>query len=1092
MVRLFVSRPIASLMLVSALLLLGLLGMFRLRITLFPELQVPEIYILTRFSGMAPSQVEQMVTIPLEQATGSVRGVTGIESRSERGLSVIKVSFAWGSDRDLAMVQLRQKLDQSYATLPERASRSILIPFDPTRHPVMVLHLRDKDRGKRLRFFAESVIRPELEQVRGIAAVEIRGGWRRQINVLLDAPDLYGHGLDVRSVAQALKNHNITAPVGTIKQGDYEKTVRIDARARQVHNLRSVPIGPGKDRSRVLLSEVGVIEDGYADRRGTTLVQGKPAVILELRKEPEANTLRVARRIRDALLTINTKHGKHATLEILSDNSKLVRHSIDAARRAAVLGSFLAFLLLLVFLSNWTSAIIASLSIPIALTISLGFLQMLDVSLNLMSLSGLALGAGLLIDGSIMVSDSIDAELQRQNHHPRPQERRLALEQSIIVGTNKVYGSLWASTLTTIVVFFPIVFVSGIAAALFQDLAIAVIVALLAGLFCSIVVIPVFSLLVFSHYSPDGSEFRESSIAARPVFQPMIGIISGLRVSARTFLSVLENLYAAMLAWSLRKPTVIIAIVSLASVVGLLLIGTLPRSLMPTMDARAVKAELILSPGTAYHRTASIAASIEKAMKRRGSTRSSVSHIGPESGDMTDELQGRRNQNRASLLFFPKGDSSSKRVAQQVRALLSRDNPLSLEVLQRPGPIQRVLGQVSNQYFLEFGQTANPSLPLRELAKDLSSVPGVLSVDNHRLTERPVLNVRIHRIKAAQSGVSPARIAATMQNSVRGTRASRYRMDGRTLDIRVRLDESHRTSADDLQRLQLQTKGQMLSLESLVQTAEDMSPPVRIRQNQERVQRLRFNVSPNAQERTLAEIRGRVASFLKRSESQVVSQQTSGNKDAGPGLPSAARKASHAPQSADSSNSSARNQNSFEIRAANEEAIESLRGLAGAFALSCILIYQLLAGQFESLLHAVVLLLSIPSLLIGAGLALLLSGSGLNISSGMGIVMLGGIVINASIALFEEMQRLARGHASNDPVNLRRSIVEAGRSRLRPILLTTLTTVGGVAPMAAGLGTGSENQQPLGIAMVGGLLVGTSIALIAFPCFYYLVERRKR
>ncbi|MCB1169044.1 MAG: efflux RND transporter permease subunit [Leptospiraceae bacterium] len=1068
MIRFFVSRPIASLMLACALVLLGLLGMLRLRITLFPALQVPRIYVLTRFSGMAPSQVEHMVTIPLEQAAGSVRGLEEMQSRSERGLSVIKLSFEWGTDRDLAMVQLRQKLDQSFATLPEGASRSILIPFDPSRQPVMVLHLDDRDRGKRLRFFAESVIRPELEQIKGIAAVEIRGGWRRQINVLLDAPALYGHGLDVLAVAEALNKHNVTAPVGTIKQGDFEKTVRIDARARSVEDLRSVPVGPGEERSRVLLSEVGRVEDGYADREGTTLVQGRPSVILKLRKEPGANTLETARRIRHSMRTINRKHDKHARLSVLSDNSKLVRDSISAAERAALLGSGIAFVLLMLFLSNWRSAIIASSSIPIALIIALGFLQILDVSLNLMSLSGLALGAGLLIDGSIMVCDSIDTELERQGSHipgRRSRQSREDLQDSIISGTCRVAGSLWASTLTTVVVFFPVVFVSGIAAALFQDLALAVIAALMAGLFCSVVVIPVLSFLIFERRL---TLCRENTGAtARNSFRRLEAFrqtFAYVRIKAKTALTYLENAYAVILAWSLRQPGAVLSMVCLASLFGLLLLAALPRSLMPSMDAGAVKAELFLPPGTPYIRTASIAASLQKAMQRRGMVRSSVSQVGHEERDVSEELMGPMYQNQATLQFFPASHISSEALANQLRLLVSKDHPLPLEITLQPGPIQNLLGTGENEYILKVSNTGNVSGHLRALGKAISALPGVLKVERKRLVRRPVLNVKVDRMKAARSGVSPARIADLLRRSLRGSRASLFRLGDRSLDIRVRLSSNGRKSRKDIYDIQFRRKKGMLSLQSLVRTREGFTDPARIRRNQKAVNQFRFKIAEGNQKKVLSNVRNRAASFLQGKGSPARSAQ-------GPGVSS---------------------KRGFEIEAANRKAVDSLKGLAGAFALSCILIFQLLAGQFESLLHAGALLLSIPSLLIGAGLALLVTGSGLNISSGMGILMLGGIVINASIALFEEMQRLKPTGNARDDACLRESIVAAGRSRLRPILLTTLTTVGGVAPLAAGLGAGSENQQPLGISMVGGLIVGTAVALIAFPCFYYLGERRRR
>ena len=332
-------------MVTGFLLLIGALGLSRLRVSLFPDLEVPRIYLLTRFAGMAPSQVEQMVTIPLEEAIGSVQGLDNIESRSERGLSVIEATFNWDTQRDLAMIDLRQKLDQIYTAMPENASRTIMVPYDPSRDPIALIEVQDQGLGKRLRFFVDTVLRPDLEQISGIAALEIDGGYNRQVNISLDRSRLYGHGLDIQRVVESIRSHNISEPVGFVQMGHFEKTVRLDARADDLEDLKEIPVGRGDNGAIVLLSSIAEVEDGYSDRNGETLVDGEPAVVLALRKEPGANTLATADAIKESVNELNLKHKNSVRLVLIEDQSKHVSEAIDSVRNAAVIVGIIAFFL---------------------------------------------------------------------------------------------------------------------------------------------------------------------------------------------------------------------------------------------------------------------------------------------------------------------------------------------------------------------------------------------------------------------------------------------------------------------------------------------------------------------------------------------------------------------------------------------------------------------------------------------------------------------------------------------------------------------------------------------------------------------------
>ena len=1057
MFRFFLSRPIASLMVTGFLLLIGLLGLSRLRISLFPDLEVPRIYLLTRFPGMAPAQVEQMVTVPLEETIGSVTGLESMESRSERGLSVIETTFDWDTDRDLAMIELRQKLDQIYTAMPESASRTIMVPYDPSRDPIMVLHVQDKGLGKRLRFFLDTVLRPDLEQIDGVAALEINGGYQREISINIDRPRLYGYGLDIQSVVESVRGHNISEPIGAVQSGHFEKTVRIDARAHTLSDLKQIPIGKGENGAAVLLSEVASIENGYADRYGETLINGEPGIILGLRKEPGANTLDTSEAIQKEIESINRKHGQHVELRIIEDQSRFVRDSISSVRNAAILGGAIAFLLLLVFLSNIRTAGIVALTMPVAILISFGVLYLLDVSLNVMSLSGIALGIGMLIDGSIMVSESIDRLISGD-----PESGRTENLERVLAGTKRVIGSLFASTLTTVVVFFPIIFVSGIAAALFQDLAIAVITSLLAGLFCSAILIPVLTLLSLHKGSRTDSKIRGGkSLTDR--LQNMTGRFQG-------FLEKVESRYAGSMNWALESPRVVVILVALSSIAGIASLLLLPRGIMPATGTNIINAQITLPEGTPYKRTAEFAATIEREARTAGLVEQSVISVGHENDDPSEQVLGKNPQNFATLTLFLSPGIQPDEAVERIKALLPESHPIPIEAIRRPGPIQRIIGEGQNEFEIELkdiSDSPGASL-LRKVANALPAIPGVLSVEKKNLHRQPLLDVDLDRELLSQSGISPSQLASHLRSSVDGMAASVFREGDRSIDIRVRLEHPYRKTSDDLQAVRLSTQdGKQIALTGLIRTQIQKDDPALLRSNQRRVHRLRFRTTEDSADRA-------VTRAYERMEQLMKAEVPSGSTD---------------PK--DSTEARAPSKNRFTIQPVNAKTIDSLKSLLFAFAFSCVLIYQLLAGQFESLLHPLALLLSIPSLMVGAGVALFISQSGLNISSGIGIIMLSGIVINASIALFEGIEIRKSEMEVQTTSDLIRCIIEAGQSRIRPILLTTFTTIGGILPLAIGIGSGSENQQPMGIAMVGGLLVGTAVALIAFPTFYYLIERRK-
>tara|TARA_Y100001937_G_scaffold11083_1_gene13482 strand:+ start:52329 stop:55505 length:3177 start_codon:yes stop_codon:yes gene_type:complete len=1056
-------------MLSGFLVLLGVLGLARLNVSLFPEMDVPQIYLLTEFPGQGPNEVEQMVTIPLEEAVSGCSGLKELESRSERGLSVIKVTFEWGRKPELAMVELRQILDRVYSSLPENASRTTMLAYDPTREPIMLLHVQDRGLGRRLRFFAETSLRPELEQLAGVAAVDIDGGRKREIRIAVDKSKAYALGLDIRTLAQSIRSHNVERSVGFVHAGAIEKTVRLDSRARSLEEIGSIPVKKGKENSIVPLSAVARVRDGYSDPTGEVLLNGKTAVILKIRKEASANTLHTVRAVREALKRINTRHRESVRISILENKSEEIRDSIDSVTTAAALGGAIAFVLLLIFLNSIRSASLIGLTMPISILISFGFLYLFAVDLNIMSLGGMALGVGMLIDGSIMVSESINRELQRNqipepdfatqtrgNTEARPdltgaepitifRDNKRDLSARVARATGSITGSLTASTLTTVVVFLPITLVSGIAAAMFKDLAIAVIVTLLCGLYCSLVLMPVCAVLLELR----ATESRNGS--SKPMQGRWRAALHTLSRRAAGFMERLEDRYLACMRSTLARPRRTILLFLAMSGSGLLLLLLLPYSLMSDSVSGSVEVEFALPPGSDYERTTEFARSLESELKALPEIRSTLTRIGHESDDPSEKVQGRMPENQGAMTVYLKPGIRGAALLPGIRSLDPRGENIILQAAPAPGAIHRILGQGRRGFNLDMRGLSNQQakILMPRVARQLRKSPHVSSVGFRNQGNQPLLKLAV-RDRLIPSP-SPALIATHLKSSIKGVVVSRFREGDRSIDMRLRLDEGSTRRVEDLDQIKLNLgSDKQLSLQGLLKAESVSSVPALLRKNQSGLHRLSFSISRDKQDAALPEIR-------KNIEAALVSQ---------PG-------------------ETGRSRASYSIRPA-ARASEELQPLFFAFLLSGILIYQLLAAQFESYLQPLALLISIPGMLPGCALSLFLFDHGLNIGSATGMVLLTGIVINSSIALFEETEM-----RRTKTTDVKTALMQAGRTRLRPILLTTMTTAGGMLPLAFLPGTGGSLQEPMAIAILGGLITGTASAIVIYPCFYYLIESRR-
>ncbi len=1044
MISFFVHRKIATLMLFSAVLLMGFISLSRLKVSLFPDIVFPRLSILTPYPNVAPEEIENLVTRPVEDAVSSVGGVKKIRSRSQEGLSIVDVSFDWGTSLDLATIHLRQKVDLAKSILPQEAGKSIIVAFDPSADPVITLVARPVGVPfENARDYIEKNIRPYLERIPGVASIQLLGGTRREIQVLVDGQKLHAYGLSLERLHQALGASNFNFPAGNVRRGDKEYTVRVAGEFKGSKDIGDVVVSTAESGVPVFLSQIAEIHDGIKERRSATVHNGNEAVILGLKKEPSKNTIETARNIRAALVDINRRFERQVKLEMIQDRSTYISDAISSVRNDAFQGGFLAFLILFFFLKDARSALIVALTIPVAVIATFIPMYARGVSINLMSLGGLSLGLGMLIDNSIVVLEAILAEREM---HPE-----MSAESAAIVGTQRVTQSVIASTLTSAVVFLPIIFVSGIAGEVFRDLALTVTFSSFASFAASLSLIPMLAAVEIRPHSRAGRAFAFANRLGAPVFRFTERIVVGAR-----------NRYGGLIGFALLHPAKVIGISFALSLAGGALFLVVKKSLFPEVDQGVVVAEMNLAGGTSLETSSDFHRRIHAFLNANGMSVHAVTNIGFDENDISSRVRGVRKPNFAESTFYVNPSrAKSTEFIEILRRGLSETANVDAHFRIKGDALQELLGSAGSSLVLNI-EGRDRSL-LRSIASDVlrdMELPDPrFQIRSTAQAEDPEIQIGLDRIRIAASGLTPESVAAVIQTAVQGTVATVFREADTEIDVRLRMAQKDRRSPDDLRRLTLEIPEKGLTpMGSILKITEGYGHPTFLREDQRSLEQVRI-LFPPGQESVARDL---VQKAVFKVENARVRNLTDETKP------------------------------EIRIERENEETMDSLRNLGFAFLISSVLIYMLLAAQFESLLHPVTLSLAIPMMLSGVSVSLLVTGHSLNITSATGMILLAGIVVNNALILYEYIQeRRAETPTAlpeEDLARLPGIILESGRERLRPILLTSLTSILGLLPLALGIGDGAELQSPMAVVMIGGMTVSSVLTLVAFPTLFLWME----
>jgi hydrophobic/amphiphilic exporter-1 (mainly G- bacteria), HAE1 family len=1055
-----VTRPVAVSMAFIAILVFGVVSLTRLQVDLLPDLSFPTVSIETEYAGVGPREIETLVSRPIEEAISVVQGVQQVTSRSRPGRSDITIQFRWGTDMDFAALDLRERLD--LINLPAQAGRPTLARYDPASEPVIRFALvaerslnpavaADRDELIALRWLAEEQVRRALEGIEGVAAVRVTGGLVEEILVEVDEGRLAQLGIPFVQVAGRLEAENINLAGGILEEGDAQYVVRTVNEFADVDEMLRVVVGTAGGQT-VLLSDVATVRREAQERETVSLVNGREAVEVAILRESTANIVALSGVVRDRIDALGSELPAGVGTTLVSDQATFIERAVNDVGQAAILGGIFAMLVLLLFLRHLPTTLIVVTAIPISVVATFVLMFSRDITLNIMSLGGLALGIGMLVDSAIVVLESIARERDR-GHAPAEAARR---------GTSIVGRAVVASTLTTVAVFLPIVFVEGIAGQLFGDQAWTVSFALLASLGVSLTLIPMLAGRGKGAQAQTGRAGSEDPGArVGPLGSALArgtgGVLRAGRAAGKgpgkaagsffdgfdRLYGRLEGSYPQVLGWAITRPAVILvgALVFLAA--GAALLPRIGISLVPELSQGELVVELEASPGTSLGLMETRARQAQDILEAEfPEAREIFTNVGVRGGAGTLGRTGERERHAATLLVRLEG--------------LDRDEELLAgRMTERLGDLPGLQVRVDRPRLFTVNAPVEVEVRgfdlalLNDIAADVRAVlramPGVTGVEEERRQGTPEISIRFDRERLARLGLTVGGAAEALAARVQGAPATEFTERDRDLTVLVRAREEQRSTLDDLSNLRLEVPGGgTIALSAVADLGFQEGPAEITRRGGSRV--------------ALVEARPEgtdLAGVIRRIEEEV--------RDI--------------PVPADAS---------IAVAGQSRDLQQSVESMQLALLLAVFLVYLVMASQFESFRQPGVILASVPLALPGALAALWLTGNSISVVALIGMVMLVGIVVNNAIVLVDFINVLRR----DEGMSLDRAVVEAGRVRLRPILMSTLTTILGLLPLALIPGEGAELRVPLAVPVIGGLVLSTLLTLVVVPVLYRVVELR--
>ncbi len=1078
-------RRVTVAMVTFTFVLFGMIALFDLKVGLLPDLSYPTLTVRTQYTGAAPTEIETLVTQPVEEAAGVVKGLRKLSSTSQTGQSDVVLEFAWGTDMDQASIDVRDKLQT--LQLPLDVSAPVLLRFNPSTEPIMRLVLtrkagaaadttKDADAANapqtdlmrkaelmRMRRYAEDQLKKRLEPVTGVAAVKVGGGLEDEVEVAIDQESLAQHKMSIAQVIDRLGQENVNISGGRIEEGTQRYLVRTVNQFTNLDQMRELLIA-NQDGVPIRLRDVATVSQGYKDREAIIRLGGQEAVELAIYKEGDANTVSVATAVKATLETLKKELPYGTELTTIQDQSIFIQSALHEVRNEALLGGLFAILIIFFFLHDGWSTFVIGLSLPVSIVATFFFMGRLGLNLNVMSLSGLALATGLVVDDSIVVLESI----------AKARERGLGILDAAITGTREVSMAVVASTLTTVSVFFPLVFVQGVAGQLFKDQALTVSIALMISLAVSLTLIPMLSSLKSKaplsfgeqqadlQQQPKGRMGRIAAGTGKAVRATTSGGLFGVSLAITTvarvfvryvgrFLTRVGTLvlvpynwgaarYQKMLPSALRHPMLVLGGAAAAFVMALLIASTLGTDLIPQFAQDRFELTAKLPAGTQLRETDALVAAIEGKHGKDQGVQALYGVSG--TGTRLDANPTESGENVAKLdVIMGEGmtKASEARETEAMRATMQSYPDVQIkfgrpQIFSFAAPLEIELrGQ-------DLDKVAKAGRKLTALMQDSPHFADIKSTVEEGF---PEVQIRFDQDRAAALGLTTRQVADQVVRKIRGEVATRYSFRDRKIDVLVRAQQADRSSIESIRKIIVNPESvHPITLDAVADVVATVGPSEIHRVDQVRVAIVSANLR---------------------------------NIDLGTAVKEVNDLVAKNPLGADVR---------MHIGGEGEELDASIKSLLFAFGLAIFLVYLVMASQFESLLHPFVILFTIPLAIVGAVLALWMDRSPISIVVFIGMILLVGIVVKNAILLVDKVNQLRE-----QGVTKREAIHQGATSRLRPIVMTTLTALFGFAPLAFFGGDGAEVRAPMAITVIGGLLVSTLLTLVVIPVMYDLLDR---
>ncbi|MBN2406083.1 MAG: efflux RND transporter permease subunit [Elusimicrobia bacterium] len=1035
--ELAVKRPVTTIMFFVGVIIMGMISLFKTPRELLPSLTYPQITVITLYENATPEEIEKLVTKVIEDTVGTVSRLKGVSSISREGLSLVMAEFNWGTNMDFASMDVREKIDLIKGRLPRNCQEPIVMKFNPFELPVMSILISSRS-GKtdpeslyKMKQIVENVIKNNLEKLDGVASVEIKGGREREIVVEVDQTRLGSTEVSLLEIVDILKKANLAYPAGTIKKRFYEYLIRSMGEYETIEDIKNTPVrvqyfeeieipwlamlSEETPKGIIHLSDVARVTDTFKKQESIFRHNNEESLSVSVKKQSGANIIKLTKLIRKKMEELSTKLPNDYRVKIVYDQSEFVEESIKGVADSAIQGGVLAFFILLIFMKNIKNSIIVSVTIPVSLVGTFILMYFQKITINMMSLGGLALGVGMLVDNSIVVLENIYRKNIEENKGP---------ELSAIEGTVEVGGAITSSTLTTITVFFPFIFLAGVAGQLFKELAYTVTYSLVTSLGVAISLVPRLTS------ANKGGKYEE----------PAWG-------------EVMKDYYSRMLTVFLSKRLFFYFIITAMFFGSIVLLLRLNKEFMPQTEQREFMVKIELPPGTQLEATDRLVRQIEAAIASVPEVGDITTTIGSSKGSSGSVGYSIMGPNQAEIMVQSKGEENFKE--ETIEKVKDRVSLISfegeIEYVTQAGVLGAAIGGGAPVSVEVMGEDMNTLIEISEIIKDrFNANPNIYGVKTSFRGYRPELKMEVNKDRASLYDISTENVTVTAQTAIKGYVATKLKEEDNQIDIKVSLMGTESKDFDRIGQILVHSPLKFdVELNQLVDFVEDESSSEIRRKEGQKI----ITVSGNYIGTTLSKVLMAVEEDIQDMVQQYPAY-------------------------------------TIEIAGEREKMKESFASLIFVLVLALVFVYMIMAAQFESLWQPFIIIITVPLSIIGVAIFLFITGTSLNVVVLLGITMLGGIVVNNGIVLishYNEIDKAAGG--AQEGADRLQTILKGSLTRLRPVLMTALTTILGLIPMAIAGGQGSEMRAPLAVTVIGGLLVSTFLTLFVIPGIFLDSER---